>query len=181
MSLKSSIRRAVRTAVYQSPLHRWLRPRGETLDGAAWNDKLSGEWSPYLDDTISIATRNALIAMLIDRHDPEARVLDIGCGRGSLCGCLNVRPDRYVGMDISQVAIETARRINPDAEFHTSPLEAFEPKGAFDAIVFSEVMYYMSVPDAETQAQRYSRFLSWDGIDGAHPAFLIAVLSHASR
>jgi SAM-dependent methyltransferase len=74
---------------------------------------------------------------------PEgARVLDLGCGTGSLLACL--KPSRGVGVDFSPAMIEQARAAHPHLEFILADIE--NPKtiasieGDFDYIVLSDTI-----------------------------------------
>ena len=76
------------------------------------------------------------------------RVLDVGCGNGGLARLLSKKSGiAYTGIDISEVALETAHMSAPEGYFVTGDAEEPPPDiGAFDILVFSEVLYYMN-PD----------------------------------
>lgn len=69
------------------------------------------------------ATRRRLqpgVQRILERIDPEARILDLGCGNGELARNLFLRGHRglYVGIDLSAELLEQARnRIKPQAKF----------------------------------------------------------------
>lgn len=70
-------------------------------------------------------------------------VFELGCGNGQLARHLvNIR-DRYTGMDAVVIAIEAARRAVPDAtfihDFYPCPL----PRGDFDLLILSEILYFL--------------------------------------
>jgi len=48
---------------------------------------------------------------------PVRTVVDLGCGKGVLAQHLFADADRYVGIDISETAVESARRSFPEMEF----------------------------------------------------------------
>ena len=72
----------------------------------------------------------------------DASVLDLGCGTGDLLNAL--KPVKGVGIDLSEVAIEIARKENPDFEFFSGDIE--DPTilsaidGPFDVIVLSDTI-----------------------------------------
>ena len=91
-------------------------------------------------------------------------ILDIGCGEGALAQKLPLADySRYVGIDLSRAAVDKASRLGLDkATFTTANAEVFVPEGRFDAIVFTEVLYYVS--DARFIVERYVQSLNKDGV-----------------
>jgi 2-polyprenyl-6-hydroxyphenyl methylase/3-demethylubiquinone-9 3-methyltransferase len=127
-----------------------------------WNHEYaSGAWD-YLT-TIQEVSRYSVIAGLCRQVAPKARVLDVGCGQGVLAGWLaGAGISRYVGIDVSEVAIEQARRMNPDHEFAVADASTFESSQQFDVIVFNEILYYLKKP--EEDALRFARSLAPGGV-----------------
>ncbi len=79
-----------------------------------------------------------------DRFDS---VLEIGCGEGHQTVHLADLAERITGLDVSEKAIERARRRLPEAEFLVGDL-ANQPwvdeVGRYDLVTACEVIYYMS-------------------------------------
>ncbi len=82
------------------------------------------------------------------RFHPGDRVLDLGCGPGSLWDYWRKleSPEKIVGVDLSARMIEEARLRHPDGDFrvgrvHDLPFEA----GSFDLVIASSVLHH--VPD----------------------------------
>jgi len=78
---------------------------------------------------------------------PEGvRVLDLGCGTGTLLAGL--KPAHGVGVDFSQAMIGRARTLHPDFEFHVGDIEdssTFESlQGPFDVILLSDTIGFLS-------------------------------------
>jgi len=71
-----------------------------------------------------------------------ASVLEIGCGSGELLAQL--QSTRKVGIDLSEVQIEAARKRVPDAEFHVQAGEELRLGERFDCIVISETLNFAS-------------------------------------
>lgn len=73
---------------------------------------------------------------------PGKRILDLGCGNGSLLSAL--QPSRGVGVDFSTRAIELAKEHHPDLEFHLGDIEADaiarDIAGPFDVIILSDTI-----------------------------------------
>jgi LmbE family N-acetylglucosaminyl deacetylase/SAM-dependent methyltransferase len=96
--------------------------------------------------------RRILVATLPDREYGD--VLEIGTSTGVLSRELAERASaRFVGVDVSEVAVERAAARNRDlahASFERMTVPEEWPVGTFDLIVVSEVGYYLS-PDGLTQ------------------------------
>jgi predicted TPR repeat methyltransferase len=147
----------------------------ECRSKAYWDQALSSWATPYLAGTLSIDTRNVIVGTMI-RHalrdidgGSGRSLLDIGCAAGTLVDVLDESFVRYDGVDISEVAIQQAKGISRSemrrrTHFVISDLTIFQPDTAFDAIVFNEVLYYLSLKDAIAQVDRYSRHLSPGGV-----------------
>ncbi|WP_291041644.1 bifunctional PIG-L family deacetylase/class I SAM-dependent methyltransferase [Herbiconiux sp.] len=102
--------------------------------------------------------RALLVAALPDRR--YGTVLEVGCSTGVLSAALLERTtERFVGVDVSEVALEHARTRaaaasapsptapSPTAEFRRLQVPAEWPEGPFDLVVVSEVGYYLDAPD----------------------------------
>jgi 2-polyprenyl-3-methyl-5-hydroxy-6-metoxy-1,4-benzoquinol methylase len=133
-----------------------------------------GEWNYWESDSIEMG-RYSLIAVLLRKYFKNSnstspvRVLDVGCGTGLL---LDYIPKKYhyLGIDFSSKAIEEANRkhqsrLTSSPHAHASFVqtsvenftEAAHSRGVkFDAIIFNEVLYYVSL----TELPRYATFLS---------------------
>ena len=116
--------------------------------------------------------RHLLVAGLARQYAPGGAILDIGCGTGGLTIPLRANyPDsafRYVGLDFSTVALEQAAARHDDGgttnavQFVQGDFDEYRPPDTFDAVIFSESLYY--APDPLTTVQRYTSALREDGI-----------------
>lgn len=80
---------------------------------------------------------------------PET-ILDLGCGEGLVAREIGRRlPDvHYVGIDLSEEAVRTARAMNPDFEFHQgSILEKSTDTELSDLVLCVEVLEHLDRPD----------------------------------
>jgi 2-polyprenyl-3-methyl-5-hydroxy-6-metoxy-1,4-benzoquinol methylase len=82
---------------------------------------------------------------------PEgARVLDIGCGNGSLTAAWAKSEWEVTGIDLSESGIAYAKASYPNIAFHRKPVgpELVEHfgEGCFDAIVSAEVVEHLYAP-----------------------------------
>ena len=163
--MKDNIRRVWRRVVYATPIHRWLGLGKARFDGLYWDQQLSGAFSNYLGGTISVEARNALVLSLLRIvHPSTSHILDVGCASGSLARSPGAEGLNYVGVDISAATIEEARRLSPDCRFQAARLEEYMPDRAYDAVIFSEVLYYLAVADAVREYRRYAAFLAVGGL-----------------
>jgi SAM-dependent methyltransferase len=129
--------------------------RGDVpVDAPTWDAQYrSGRWS-FLHNPSELA-RYGVLAAFCQRLTPAQRILDVGCGEGILRDFLRTGGyRRYVGVDLSSVAIEAARRdAGPHDAFVVGDAESYAPNESFDAVVLNECLYYFHDPLA--QAVRY--------------------------
>lgn len=62
-------------------------------------------------------------------------IIDLGCGYGRVCRAIAGSDIRYTGIDISPVAIETARASYPDREFAVGNLDEWTPRHRADLVL----------------------------------------------
>ena len=58
-------RNVFRSLAYSTPLHRLLGIGKSKFDQKYWDEKLAGQYKPYLDGTVSVDVRNSVV------HDVE--------------------------------------------------------------------------------------------------------------
>ncbi|HOO17394.1 MAG: class I SAM-dependent methyltransferase [Phycisphaerae bacterium] len=154
-------------------LTRVLQPAGKHEQQSYWDAALSGHMVDYLGDTRAVIQSNAIVVGVLRAYGPPLRrVLDVGCAGGTLAYDLPADVD-YLGIDISAVAIADAlqrrrqRAARPGrTEFQHSSIAdfQFDAGSEFDAIVLSEVVYYLTPQVALEQTLRYSAALSPGGV-----------------
>ncbi len=140
------------------------RRRGDVpVSSEVWETEYSGEKWNFLDK-ISELGRYSVIAGYIAYLKPQAAVLDVGCGEGILFERYQRQGySRYLGIDISQVAIDRlAARQDEKTQFVSADAENFEPNELFDIIVFNESLYYFY--DPLISVRRYCNALKPDGL-----------------
>jgi ubiquinone/menaquinone biosynthesis C-methylase UbiE len=85
------------------------------------------------------------LARILREHvPPTARVLDLGCGTGTLLDA--VRPARGVGVDLSPEMIRLARARFPRLEFRIGDAEAVTAGELFDFVLMVDVLEHLSDP-----------------------------------
>ena len=88
-----------------------------------------------------------LQALPADRY---GRALEIGCSIGVLTRRLAERCDHLLAVDVSEAALDAARRRcadRPQVEFARMQIPDVYPDARFDLVLVSEVGYYWSRPD----------------------------------
>lgn len=81
---------------------------------------------------------------------PDVRMLDVGCGNGFVCAQFLKQGCRVVGIDLSRMGIEIARKAHPQARFEV--LAADDNilrnlgEAPFDIIVSTEVIEHLYSP-----------------------------------
>ncbi|MEK7464422.1 MAG: methyltransferase domain-containing protein [Patescibacteria group bacterium] len=92
-------------------------------------------------------------------------ILDFGCGNGFILReMMKINPDaRYVGVDVSRVAIAEARQVLPNLDFHEIEDGAPVPlkDSSVDFIFSSEVIEH--IYDTENAVREWSRILKPGG------------------
>ena len=168
--LSALVRHYARLAAFSSPIVRRLiqRPTSPPPDlrvvfDQAWS---STTQSTDLEGTVTIDQTAATVANLIRYRLPEyPKVLDVGCAGGTLAGELPPSV-HYLGIDVSESAIEAARSLwgGDEILFKARDIREFDPVGDWDAIVFSEVLSCLAVHEAIAEVRRYAKVLSPEGI-----------------
>lgn len=75
-----------------------------------------------------------------------ARILDVGCGRGSLAKALTARGAKVTGIDPQEGALKEARKAAPEARFLKGNAESLPLEGGdFDAAIFQNSLHHVPV------------------------------------
>ena len=91
------------------------------------------------------------------RAPTGARVVDLGCGNGALLPVLRGWHRGYLGIDLSSEAVAhcpSRLGLRHDEEFRVGRVEDFSDFADFDAAVFNEMLYYLSVDQATTAVKK---------------------------
>lgn len=113
------------------------------------NDPWDYETSPY--EAAKYAA--TLAALTRDRYDCA---IEAGCSIGVLSARLAPRCDRLLAVDlVGRAAARAAARLapHPGARAVRATLPGQWPRGRFDLIVLSELVYYLGAPDIEALAR----------------------------
>ena len=134
----------------------------ETIKRWMWNKEFaSGRW-----DCLDSMSHDCVIPYL-NAHARGGSILDIGCGPGAIGEAIDPNAyRRYLGVDISDVAIVKARDKNSRSNnvYVQGDIRTFNPSGTFDLILFGDSLYYFSFSVAKKILDRYSSYLNEYGV-----------------
>jgi SAM-dependent methyltransferase len=93
--------------------------------------------------------------------EPQARVLDLGCGAGvPATKFLTEKNFNVLGLDISAVQIERARRLVPGANFEQADMVTWQHEPAsFDAVVSFYALIHVPLADQRNLLRKIRRWL----------------------
>lgn len=107
----------------------------------------------------------------IEKYADNGSILDLGCGAGITANELDAATFRqYTGVDVSDVAVETARTTTAAAgrsakfRFTQSDIATYVPTERHDVILFMESLYYIPWARIPALLDRYSHYLKADGV-----------------
>ncbi|MBO6178024.1 MAG: class I SAM-dependent methyltransferase [Selenomonadaceae bacterium] len=106
--------------------------------------KFDDPWLQTKEAGISYSRANTVCSI---RRFGAKNILEVGCGLGYFTAYLNEQcpSSRIIGMDISETAIEKARKKFPKVEFICGDLAKLDNSALeqYDCIIFSEIMWYI--------------------------------------
>lgn len=126
-----------------------------------WNTEFAaGKWSwlHNLDELAHHGVLSSYIAFL----KPQARVLDVGCGTGTLYEQLRGCYSAYIGIDFEEPVRQATPKADSRSQFIAADMNEFTPVDQFDVIAFNESIFYLV--DLLEGLKRYERFLAPDGV-----------------
>ncbi len=151
--------------VLERAVGQWERAQGfgdSPKEKATWDAEYGdGRWA-YIAQ-LHENSRYWTIIGYMDAFRRGGEYLDVGCGDGVLFSRFKALGyQRYVGIDISEVAIRQLQCHNDDrTHFAQGDGDVHEPDGLFDVIVFNESLYYLKDPVGSLE--RYARSLKPGG------------------
>jgi SAM-dependent methyltransferase len=96
-----------------------------------------------------------------------SRYIDIGCGTGQNLGLLDsLRPSRVVGLDLSPIALELARKAHPHCQLVRCDINEGMPiaESSFDIATIFNVLYHDWIKSELTVLKEVGRMLSTGGL-----------------
>ncbi|HET8552396.1 MAG TPA: class I SAM-dependent methyltransferase [Gammaproteobacteria bacterium] len=129
------------TLVHRFPgFYEWKLEALKTIKKGAYKALLID--SQIQSQRAQIAAKNAA---LLNKYLRGKKVLEIGCGRGSLlAGLMRNHGCECVGIDLSEQMIDAARRDNPGPDYHVmrSDKLKFDDR-QFDFVIFNYVLHHV--------------------------------------
>jgi SAM-dependent methyltransferase len=144
---------------------------------AIWNTEFAnGRWDFIAN------TPDDVIYPVVERYSRGGSILDLGCGSGNTgCELASTSYRRYVGVDVSDVALDIARRRSREAgradrnQYVHGDIARYAANGPFDVILFRESIYYVRRRDIRPMLARYARCLAEGGV------FIVRLHTRAQR
>ena len=139
---------------------------GHDIKRHLWNSEFSkGRW-----DCLDTSSDDRVYSY-VEKYANNGSILDLGCGSGSTGNELDQSAYReYIGVDISDVAIDKARR-RSEANGRTSKnfyfqsdIASFVPSKKFDVILLRDSIYYLPGTKIYAVLHRYSSYLNDSGV-----------------
>ena len=125
----------------------------ESVDYAAGHDRKLDDASSYLHSDHSLVEE--LVFAIKTGLDPEAKVLEIGCGGGHTAAKLVQLGFEVTATDFSETALEQAARSYPGVDFQaTDATDLTFPDGSFDGVVAVELIEHLADPRAHVREVR---------------------------
>jgi SAM-dependent methyltransferase len=130
-----------------------------------WDREFASEKWDFIDNTVGDPVYSHL-----EKYVGHGSILDLGCGPGNTATELASPYRTYVGVDISEVALEKARKKTEETgragrnHFACSDFLSYDPGQIFDVILFRESMYHVPIGQVKTILDKYAKFLAEDGV-----------------
>lgn len=113
----------------------------------------------YAERTPWTELRLAAVRDLVDPHEGD-RVLDLGCATGAVTHFLSTFGCRPVGVDLSRLAVDTARSLFPDLSFEQADVAALPfPEASFDKAVAADLVEHLEDDTFRTMLAEAQRVL----------------------
>jgi SAM-dependent methyltransferase len=140
-----------------------LKPVKVTRDFKALYEHTADPWN--IGDADS--PRYSLYHSLLNKHIVDrTKVLDIGCGYGAFLARFRNSFEQLVGIEVSEAAIRNGRGRYPDINFVQGSAAELERtvSDRYDAIIFSDVIYYLDDRSKKSSLAWISKHLTNNGI-----------------
>jgi len=142
----------------------------KTAKQRVWNSEYeSGKWT-YRRYGQNNEHREPIYGFL-EKYGNGGSILDLGCGSGMTVLEMKNTFREYVGVDVSDIAIQEARiAISKEVSraervrFFTSDIVTFVPDIQFSIILFRESIYYVPRHQIKGMVDRFSSHLRSDGV-----------------
>jgi trans-aconitate methyltransferase len=123
--------------------------------------------SKYRECEWSFNQRDEELLTILARLGRRKRALMLGCGQAAIASDLVPTVfDSLTGVDLSVAAVESARQQHPKTgiTFEVGNMESWPGEGTYDAIIFSESIYYTPFWKRKRMLRYWKEKLSSDGV-----------------
>ncbi len=139
---------------------------GNRVPKIIWEKQFGkGDWD-YLESSDEAQHYKTIIKFYSQQKNKNS-ILDIGCGKGVLYKYLkesgSLSGNDYMGIDLSENAINGAKERFPEINFQQLDFENGGIEKKFDVIIFNESLYYFPLPMKIVQ-KCYSQNLDKNGV-----------------
>jgi SAM-dependent methyltransferase len=145
----------------------WLAPAEMRWGGKpTWWDGVFESEDPFFFDSNPREALKYERTLELCGPGPFTHALEVGCAEGAFTERLAPRCLKLQAVDISAVAVQRASertRAFPGVSCERRTLPAEFQAGAFDLIVASDVLYYLSLPELEASLSALERALAPGG------------------
>jgi SAM-dependent methyltransferase len=131
-----------------------------------WDQEFSGDKWDFIDNTAGDCVYPHL-----EKYAHHGSILDLGCGPGNTANeVANGAYEIYVGVDISEAALEKGRRRTVETgraaknTFVLSDFLDYAPTRRFDVILFRESMYHVPMGKIKPMLDRLGASLTDTGV-----------------
>ena len=125
-------------------VHREEEHRTQAGSGTLEDNLISMTWEPGLYDAVHSYVSDygrSLVELLAAK--PGERILDLGCGTGTLTHEIAQTGATVIGIDSSPEMIGEARRNYPKLEFRLADARSFRSAERFDAVFSNAVLHWI--------------------------------------
>ncbi|MDS0259901.1 methyltransferase domain-containing protein [Haloarcula sp. S1CR25-12] len=122
------------------------------------------EWDAddYDDGHGFVAEYGEDVVGLLDPQ-PGERILDLGCGTGTLTAEIAGSGADVVGIDAAEPMVAQAREAYPDLTFAVADAREYTPEGTFDAVFSNAALHWIPGPDHDAVLATVADALAEDG------------------
>lgn len=131
-----------------------------------WDKEFSGSKWNFIDNTLGDC-----VYPYLEKYTENGNILDLGCGPGNTANELASGVyRRYVGVDISEVALAKAVKRTQQSgradknSFARADFLQYTPTQDFNVILFRESMYHIPLGQVLPILEKYSKYLTTSGV-----------------
>jgi ubiquinone/menaquinone biosynthesis C-methylase UbiE len=128
-------------------------------------DRIGQRYAEWAKDVQDLGGRERYADLFIEALEPGSRVLDLGCGDGSLLTARLAKRFRVVGVDLSIEQLRAGRMSLPDVQFISADAVDLEfPPDSFDGITSFYMLTHLPTDDLSRVVHNIARWLRPGGL-----------------